>query len=118
MRSKIDELSIYRLYCYYSRDHLAIWRRQSAFAFEKGRLSGRPSRPREKNVTDGCLLHCLFIACAMPMHCLCNTYASRTYIVSYLTLYILRIYPVILKNATHRAASFFELRKYLSVFLY
>ena len=88
--AKNCELSIYRLYCYYSRDHLAII----------------------LNVTDGCL----FIAYAFPMHSI--TYASRTYIVSYLTLYILCIYPVILKNATHRAASFFELRKYLSVFLY
>ena len=43
------------------------------------------------NVTDGCLLHCLFIA----VQYLCIPYASRTYIVSYITLYILCIYPVI-----------------------
>ena len=44
---------VYFLY-YYSfsihfRDHLATWRRQSAFAFEKGRQAGSLCRPRQKS---------------------------------------------------------------------
>ena len=39
---------IFLSFSFHSRDHFATWRRQSAFAFEKGRLAGSLVRPRRK----------------------------------------------------------------------
>ena len=45
----ILEPAHYYSFSIHFRDHLATWRRQSAFAFEKGRQAGSLCRPRQKS---------------------------------------------------------------------
>ena len=93
--------------CRFSNFFMAKWQFDNICIIRSFSYRFRDHPATILNVTDACLSHpsCL-PSYPLPIRFLLIAYASWTNIVSYLTLYILCIYPVILKNATHRAAFF------------